>query len=77
LCALNTKRRALDQIERQLKNTSTNLPITGRLVNDKVEMCDLCTFVSSNNTNLAMFKECDDDYGKPRSVCNTLMSWHQ
>lgn len=61
MCALNTKRRALDQIERQLKNGTTNLQIAPGLVNDKVEICDLRTFAIGNNANLTDSK--DDDYG--------------
>nr|CRZ22168.1 BMA-MAB-23 [Brugia malayi] len=50
LCALNTKRRALDQIERQLKNGSTNLQISAELMNDKIDLCDArSTILKSKN----------------------------
>ncbi|CAG9533133.1 unnamed protein product [Cercopithifilaria johnstoni] len=64
LCALNTKRRALDQIERQLKNGSANLQIVPRLMNNKVDhLYDKRSYTcDSKNINAADFK--DDDYGR-------------
>ncbi|KAL3984626.1 DM DNA binding domain family protein [Acanthocheilonema viteae] len=63
LCALNTKRRALDQIERQLKNGSANLQIVPGLMNDKIDLCNTRSFTfESKNADATDSK--DDDYGR-------------
>ncbi|VDM16263.1 unnamed protein product [Wuchereria bancrofti] len=63
LCALNTKRRALDQIERQLKNGSTNLQISTELINDKIDLCDTRSLILKSK-NMDAKNSKDDDYGR-------------
>ncbi|VDM29449.1 unnamed protein product [Toxocara canis] len=41
LCALNTKRRALDQIERQLKSGTSNLQLTPVSLPSEIDVVDL------------------------------------
>lgn len=62
LCALNTKRRALDQIERQLKNGSANLKTVPGLMNDKIDPYDAPSF-NFETKNIDTTDSKDDDYG--------------
>ncbi|VIO97723.1 Uncharacterized protein BM_BM2506 [Brugia malayi] len=76
LCALNTKRRALDQIERQLKNGSTNLQISAELMNDKIDLCDAhSTILKSKNMDATNSK--DDDYVTALTALRKAASSHQ
>uniref|UniRef100_A0A0M3HFK3 DM domain-containing protein n=1 Tax=Ascaris lumbricoides TaxID=6252 RepID=A0A0M3HFK3_ASCLU len=47
LCALNTKRRALDQIERQLKNGTSNLPMVPTAVTNKIDVTDFASLTTT------------------------------
>ncbi|VDN08351.1 unnamed protein product [Thelazia callipaeda] len=59
LCALNTKRRALDQIERQLKNRTMNVAETSSLTSESITLCSLSSFPSKDNTRNSK----DGDFG--------------
>uniref|UniRef100_A0A158Q774 Uncharacterized protein n=1 Tax=Elaeophora elaphi TaxID=1147741 RepID=A0A158Q774_9BILA len=66
LCALNTKRRALDQIERQLKSGSANLQIAPGLMDEKMDLCDARSFTFETK-NMDTKDSKDADYGS--EVC--------
>ncbi|KAM3717806.1 DM domain-containing protein [Dirofilaria immitis] len=76
LCALNTKRRALDQIERQLKNGSANLQIVPGLINDKIDLCDRRSF-SFETKNIDTTDSKDDDYVTTLITLRKAASSHQ
>ncbi|VDN51146.1 unnamed protein product [Dracunculus medinensis] len=58
LCALNTKRRALDQIERQLKNATSN-SLTMSSMKEKIELGQFSPFPSeSMEVTESKFSKC-------------------